>query len=84
MSLYLTDLGWIKSFDDFTEEQKIVMLALSHHKYKWRGRVGLLKATQMDTKTLDRTLSSLIIDDYVRPTFSKRRNIVFGIRERVG
>ena len=81
---YLTELGWMRSLDSFTYEQQKVMLALSHEKYKWRTRDRLLRLTLLDPKTLDRALSDLIMDEHVRPTFSKKRNIIFGLRERVG
>lgn len=81
---YLPDLEWMQSLDNFTYEQQKVMLALSHEKYRWRSRDRLLRLTLLDPKTLDRTLSDLIVAEYVRPTFSKKRNIIFGIRERVG
>ena len=80
---YRTDLAWIKSFDEFSEEEKKVLLALSNEKYKWRSRDRLLELTRLSPKRLDRTLSYLIADDMVRPAFNRERNIIFGLRERV-
>ena len=81
---YMTDLDWREDLDEFSEEEKKVLLALSHSKYKWRGRDRLLELTCLKPKRLDRTLAYLIIDDLVRPAFNKKRSIVFGLKERVG
>lgn len=81
---YLTDLDWIENLDEFSEEEKKVMLALSHSKYRWRNRDRLLELTCLKPKRLDRTLAYLIADDLIRPAFSKKQNIVFGLKERVG
>ena len=81
---YLTDLDWLTDLGEFSEEERKVMLALSHDKYLWRNRDRLLELTRMSPRKLDRTLGALIGDDLIRPAFSKRRNIVFGLRERVG
>ena len=81
---YLTGLEWMKNLDEFSDEEQKVMLALSHDNYKWRSRDRLLEATRLTTKRLERTLAHLITDDFVRPAFSKKRNIIFGLRERVG
>ena len=81
---YLNDLRWMSNLDEFSEEEQKVLLALSHEKYKWRSRDNILQLTRMSKKRLDRTLSYLLIDDLVRPAFSENRNIVFGLKERVG
>ena len=80
---YLTDLKWIRNFNEFSEEEQKVLLALSYDKYMWRNRDRLRELTGMSAKRLDRILTYLIADDLVRPAFSKQRNIVFGLRERV-
>lgn len=81
---YLTGLDWMKRLDDFTPEQQRLLLALSHDKYKWRTRDRLLEVTGMEPQHLDSTLSELIDRDTVRPSFSKNKNVIFGLRERVG
>lgn len=81
---YLTDLDWLRDVEDFSEEEKKIMLALSHEKYLWRNRNRLLELTRMRPRKLDRTLAALIGDDLIRPAFSKKQNIVFGLKERVG
>jgi DNA-binding MarR family transcriptional regulator len=69
--------------DEFSPEEQKVLLALSHSRYRWRTRNRLLEVTGLDQKTLDRTLSRLISRDLVRPSFSKKKEIIFGLRERV-
>ena len=81
---YLTGLEWMKNLDEFSEEEQKIILALSHDKFKWRSRDRLIEATRLSTKRLERTLAHLIAGDLVRPAFSKKRNIIFGLRERVG
>ena len=80
---YRTDLDWIKSLEEFSEEEKKVLLALSNEKYRWRSRDRLLDLTRLSPKRLDRTLSYLIADDLVRPAFNRERSLIFGLRERV-
>ena len=81
---YMTDLEWMRNLDEFSEEEKKVLLALSHDKYKWRSRDNILQLTRMRPKRLDRTLSYLLIDGLVRPAFGNTsRKIVFGLKERV-
>ena len=80
---YLTDLKWIRNLDEFSDEEQKVMLALSDERYKWRTRDRLQKLTNLSTKRLERTLGHLIADDLVRPAFSKKRNVIFGLKERV-
>ena len=81
---YLTDLEWIKDFDEFSEAEQKVLLALSHDKNMWRNRDRLLDLTGLTTRRLERTLAYLIADGLIRPAFSKQRRIVFALRERVG
>lgn len=80
---YRNDLKWQKRLDEFSPEEQKVMLCLSHSKYYWRTRDRLLGVTGLDPQTLDATLSRLISRDLVRPSFSKNKQIIFALRERV-
>lgn len=80
---YRNDLEWQRRLNEFSPEEQKVLLALSHSKYKWRTRDRLLEVTGFDEKTLDITLSRLISRDLVRPSFSKKKHVIFGLRERV-
>ena len=81
---YKTDLEWLRNLAEFDPEEQKVLLALSHDKYKWRSRDRLLSLTRLEPAELDSALSSLIEQRLVRPAFSKKRNLIFGLRERVG
>ncbi len=81
---YLNNLKWLTRLDQFTPEEQKVLLALSHAKYKWRTRERLLDVTGLPPDTLDDTLSGLISKEIVRPSFSKNKHVIFGLRERVG
>ena len=80
---YRNDLRWLSQLDRFNEDEKKVLLALSHDKYDWRSRDRLLEITDFEPKKLDSILSNLISKDLVRPSFSKTKNVIFGLRERV-
>ena len=81
---YLNDLNWMKRLDSFTPDQQRLLLALSHDKFKWRTRDRLLEVTGLPPSLLDSTLSELIEQNAVRPSFSRDKNVIFGLRERVG
>ena len=80
---YDIHLGWLSQMQTFSPEQQKVLLALSNEKYKWRAKDRLRAVTALDTTTLDTTLAQLLKQGVVRPSFSKKRNIIFGLRERV-
>ena len=84
MATYKTDLKWLAEMGNFTEEEQKVLLALSHEKYSWRTKERLVQVTELTDGRLDSVLSDLIGKEYVRPSFSKKRNLIFGLRERVG
>ena len=80
---YMTDLEWMSDLDEFSEAEQKVLLALSHDMYKWRSRDRIRQLTRISPRRLDRVLSGLLEEDLIRPAFSKSRNIVYGLRERV-
>ena len=80
---YLSDLKWLKELSELDEPHKKVMLALSHHKYSWRTRERIAKTTGMSESEVDQVLGDLISQDKVRPSISKKKNVIFGLRERV-
>lgn len=81
---YLTNLKWLSDLAEYTREEKKVLLALSHEKYKWRSWDRLQNLTRLESRELDFTLAHLLEEDLVRPSFSKKRNMIFGLKERVG
>ncbi len=80
---YNTNLKWLSQFHEFSPEQQKVLLALSNEQYKWRAKDRLRAVTALEPDVLDSTLAQLLKRNIVRPSFSKRRNIIFGLRERV-
>ena len=80
---YQTDLKWLGKLSNFSTEQQKVLLALSDERYKWRAKDRLAAVTALEPEKLDDVLALLIKNDVVRPSFSKNRNIIFGLRERV-
>lgn len=81
---YRNNLKWMKQLNLFKPEEQKVLLALSHDKYEWRTRDRLIEITGFEPSQLDSLLSELIEKDFVRPSFSKTKNIIFGLREVVG
>jgi RIO-like serine/threonine protein kinase len=81
---YRNDLAWIEKIPDYSENERRILLALSHAQYKWRSREKLRSITGIDEKELDATLAKLLQSDVVVPSFSKAtREIIFGLKERV-
>jgi RIO-like serine/threonine protein kinase len=82
--MYIAErLKWTNKLNQFNESEKKVLLALSHDQYKWRTRDAIKKVTGLEEELVDSTLSGLIQKQLVRPTFSKNKNLVFGLKERV-
>ena len=81
---YLNDLEWMSDLGDFSDAERRVLLALSHHKYKWRSRERIRQLTRIRSGRLDRVLSGLLEDDLIQHAFSADRKIVYGLKERVG
>ena len=68
---YLTSLKWMSDFAEYTPEERKVLLALSHDKYKWRTRDRLQGVTRMESRELDSTLAHLLEEDLVRPSLAR-------------
>ena len=80
---YQTNLTWLSKMGNFSTEQQKILLALSDDRYKWRAKDRLAAVTALEPEKLDDALAQLIKTGLVRPSFSKKRNIIFGLRERV-
>jgi len=48
------------------------------------GRIVLAKTTCLPEDRVDSVLSDLISKDKVRASISKKKSVIFGLRERVG
>jgi predicted HTH transcriptional regulator len=80
---YLNKMKWQEELSEYSELEKKVLLALSHEKYRWRTRERIAKSTGMSESEVDRALEELISKDKVRASFSKKKSVIFGLRERV-
>lgn len=80
---YLTHLDWVKSLPEYSAEQQKILLALSDERYKWRARERLADVTGLTPAELDANLAALLQKGLVKPSFSKQRTIIYGLKERV-
>ena len=69
--------------DGFSLEQQKFLQALSDTRYKCRAKRGLQKATGLSGTALNDSLADLLKRGLVRPAFSTKQKILFGLRERV-
>ena len=67
----------------FTPEQQMIIQALSGDEYEWRTAERLLAVTGLRNEALSAALTQLLREDVVKPSFSKKHNLIFGLRERV-
>lgn len=81
---YLNKLYWQADLSEFDEKQTKVLLVLSDDKFKWRSKERIAKITGMSDFELDEVLSGLMLRDKLRASISKNKNLIFGLRERVG
>jgi len=80
---YKTNLKWMATLETFSNPKQKVLLALSHDRFKWRTVPSILKASGLSKSEADRVLSELIEQDFIRPSFSRSKKVIFGLRERV-
>ena len=81
---YVSNFEWTKKLPEYSEDETKVLLALSHDEYKWRTKERIAKSTGIGPGQVDSVLSQLIERDKVRLSMSKKKNVIFGLRERVG
>ena len=81
---YLSNLKWMRTLEDFNDQQRKVLIALSHERFKWRTIRNISKASGLSVDETNGILSGLINNDLVRPASSKSKKAIFGLRERVG
>ncbi len=81
---YKSNFQWAKKLPEFSEDETKILLALSHDEYKWRTKERIVKSTGVPPGQVDSVLSQLIEKDKVRVSMSRQKNVIFGLRERVG
>ncbi len=80
---YRNDLEWMKELHSFSEQEQIVLMTLSTEKYNWRRKDRIISSTGLSEEVVEKTLSNLISKDAVVPSLSKKKNIIFGLKEVV-
>ena len=83
MSYSTQNLRWIELAPELSEAEQKILLALSSDKYVWRTKERLLAVTGLPRDELESSLANLIKRGLVRPSFSKSRNLIYGLVERV-
>ena len=81
---YLNQLKWQKQLEEYSDNERKVLMVLSHEKYRWRTRDRISKISGLSESEVDKILSELIEKNKVRPSISKKKNVIFGLIERVG
>ncbi|MGI4788651.1 MAG: hypothetical protein ACRYFS_07350 [Janthinobacterium lividum] len=69
--------------NSISPDQEKVIRALADNDYYWRTRDRMLAVTGIAPEQLDTALTQLLQQDVVKTTFSKKHNVIFGLRERV-
>lgn len=81
---YRSDLDWLKHLEQYDSEQQKILLALSHERYRWRTKERLAKVCGLSEGETDKLLAQLIDRGLVRASISKKKHVIFGLRERIG
>jgi DNA-binding MarR family transcriptional regulator len=79
-----TRLKWRKHPEDFSIDQRKILLALSNKKWLWRTLGSLQRATGLSQEALVTNLKELLERGLVKGSVSKETEPVFGLIERVG
>ena len=80
---YLTNLKWMENLSDYNAKTQKVLLALSHEKFKWRTKDKISSKSGLSKDEVEDVLAKLLSKDLIRASFSKKKNLIFGLRERV-
>ena len=79
------DLKWRQHHQDFGDEQRKILLALSSKKWLWRTFESLQVVTRLSDDSLGSGLNDLIEQNLVKGSVSRRTSEpIFGLLERVG
>jgi DNA-binding transcriptional regulator LsrR (DeoR family) len=81
---YLNNLTWQTELSSFDEQTQKVLLALSSEKFSWRTKERIVQTTGISEPVVDELLSMLMSQNLVRASISKKKNVIFGLIERVG
>jgi len=81
---YLNDMQWQSELFKYDDNERKVLLTLSHEKYRWRTKERIAEKTGLSASEVDKILAKLMSQNEVRASISKKKNIIFGLTERVG
>lgn len=81
---YLNSLTWQLDLSSYSDSQQKVLMALSSSKFKWRTKERISKTVGLSETQVDEILSSLMSLNLVRASISKKKNVIFGLTERIG
>ena len=79
-------LRWRSHADDFDTDEKRILLALSHKKWKWRTLDNLQAITRLEPDALEKKLAGLLRKRLVKGSIYKPHSTsarpIFGLVER--
>lgn len=81
---YLNNLTWQSDLSSYSDSQQKLLMALSSSKFKWRTKERIAKTVGLSETEADEILSTLMSLNLVRASISKKKNVIFGLTERVG
>ena len=81
---YLNNMQWQSELFKYDESERKVLLTLSHENFRWRTKDRIVKKTGLSASEVDKVLANLMSQNIVRASISKKKNIIFGLTERVG
>ena len=84
MAEFLKDLDWRSHPDDFTEDERRILMTLSQERWSWVTINALRLSTRLPEPEFGDALASLMSDGLVRGGRSDDWRAIFGLTERVG
>ncbi|HZK82882.1 MAG TPA: hypothetical protein VFC46_17495 [Humisphaera sp.] len=83
MAYDVENLTWVKQWPQLNDDEQLVLLALSDERFQWRTLKGIIAATALDRAVVEEVLAKLIREKLVRPSFSREREIIYGLVDRI-
>ncbi len=84
MAEFLKNLDWRNHPEDFTEDERRILVALSQKRGSWLTINSLRLSTRLPEREFGDALASLMSDGLVRGGRSDDWRAIFGLTERVG
>lgn len=80
---YLSGLKWQANLQTYNEDERKLLLVLSNEKYRWRTKERIATVSGLNEDKVDSILSELISKGTIRASISKKKNVIFGLCERI-